>query len=288
MKHRIFTVFLTLFIIFTMCPAASANASTGKIDIYDNADFFTESEEQELKSYIETMFFDDINMDIVVLTEPFDPTDEVKYTDNFYDSNGYGDDGILFFVSENIYYINTVGYGIIAISDSEVESILDDGYPGFKNYDFYECVHSMITSANSYVKYAYDNGYVDSGIDTDVVPVVPHKQNNQPDSNIKPKPNLFSAFLPNQQNFGTAATLTIIIIALLFFVHKKTSSEQNAKVYLTQNFEITKMNQTYLGTRETVQHNYYKPNTSSSGGHSSGSSHRSSSGRSHGGGGRSR
>ena len=164
MKRKIFAFIAMFVVILMMCPTLFASAATSKIDIYDNADFFTAEEEVELVSCVQSLFYDDLGMDVVILTEPFDPENEVSYTDDFYDYNGYGKDGVLFFVSENVYYINTVGYGIVAISDSEIEAILDDGYQGFKEYNFYNCIESMIISANSYIEYAYSNGYVDYSI----------------------------------------------------------------------------------------------------------------------------
>jgi uncharacterized protein len=289
MLKKISALLLCIMVLTSVFSPINVFAETSKIDIVDNADFFTESEEEALEDYIKSLIYDDLGMDVVVLTEPFDPDDEVVYTDDYYDNNNYGKDGVLFFVSNGVYYINTNGYAITAISDDEVENILDAGWDGFDNYDFYDCVYDMIGKAGYYIEYAYNNGYVDDKQDTDIEPVVPHVPNTPSKSE-----QIVKAIIPTLGSLLVSLLITGITVAVLLLKHKGISKAENAKTYLNNTFKVNNMNTRYVGSRETVQRDYYKPSSSSSSGgsrsngHSSGSSHRSSSGRSHGGGGRRR
>ena len=65
-------------------------------------------------------------------------------------------------------------------------------------------------------------------------------------------------------------------------------SVENAKTYLNNNFNVTYMNKRYMGAKETVKKDFYKPNNNNNTKNSIGSIHKSISGKSHGGGGRSR
>jgi uncharacterized protein len=298
-KCSIFVLCLILFInIFSSMNvfAQEITESNCKIDIHDNADFFTNDEEEALENYINSLCYNELEMDVVVLTELFDPKEEVRYTDDFYDENGYGPDGILFFVSENVFYVNTSGYSIVSISDYEIEQILNAGQSGFDDYDFYDCVHSMIGKAAQYIDTAYNNGYVDDEIDTNIIPAAPHKPNLQPEEPFAKK--LLTATIPTLGSIFVSIIITAIVAIALVIKHKGISKATNAKEYLAQNsYQVTNKYERYIGSRETVQKDFYKPSSSSSGGsssrssnsgHRSGSSHRSSSGRSHGGGGRRR
>ena len=291
MLKKFLALLLCTLVLTSVFAPLNVFAETSRIDIIDNADFFTESEEEALEDYIKSLIYDDLGMDVVVLTEPFDPDNEVVYTDDFYDNNGYGKDGILFFVSNGVCYVNTSGYAITAISDSEIDSIIDAGWDGFENYDFYDCVYDMIGKAGYYVEYAYNSGYVDDKQDTDIVPVAPHVPNTPSTSQ-----RLVKALIPTLGSIVASLLITGITVLVLFLKHKGISKAENAKTYLNNNFKVRNMNTRYVGSRETVQRDYYKPSSSSSSSgsrsrsssHSSGSSHRSSSGRSHGGGGRRR
>lgn len=289
MLKKFSSLLLCTLVLTSVFAPLNVFAETSKIDIIDNADFFTESEEEALEDYVKSLIYDDLGMDVIVLTEPFDPDNEVIYTDDFYDDNGYGKDGILFFVSNGVYYVNTVGYSITAISDDEVENILDAGWNGFDNYDFYDCIYNMIGKAGYYIEFAYNSGYVDDKQDTNIEPVVPHVPNTPSTSE-----RLTKALIPTLGSILLSFLITGITIAILLLKHKGISKAENAKTYLNNNFKVRGINTRYVGTRETVQRDYYKPSSSSSSGgsrssgHSSGSSHRSSSGRSHGGGGRRR
>ena len=266
---------LCLLLLIGLFAPVSINAnenSVGKIDIIDDADFLTDVQESDLKKQIENSIFSELEMDVVVLTSDTTPNDVVTYTDDYYDYNGYGKDGILFFVTEEQCYINTIGFSIIALSDDDIETVLDAGWDEFLDYDFYNCIVDMVDRADAFVYTAYNNGYRDDSIDTNIV---------------GKDLTLMFFLIPNFKSIMFSLGVTLVIMLIVFAKHNSVTTTEKASKYIDGIFDVTRKNKRYIGTRKSVSHNYYG-SSSSSGGHSSGSSHTSSSGRSHGGGGRSR
>lgn len=271
-KKKILLCFLLFVGLFTPVTINADVSSTGKIDIIDDADFLTSVQEEELRERIKCTILTELKMDVVVLTSNTTPTNVVSYTDDYYDYNGYGKDGILFFVTDEKVYINTIGYAIIAINDEEIESILDAGWNEFLDYDYFNCLVNMVYRADDLVNIAYNNGYKDSRIDTDIKPL---------------GTTFMSAIIPDIKSIMFSLGVTLVIMLIVFAKHNSVTTTEKASKYIDGIFDVTRKNKRYIGTRKSVSHNYYS-SSSSSGGHSSGSSHTSSSGRSHGGGGRSR
>ena len=286
MNNKIISIILCVIILpilFLPVPVFAENNTdtmTNKIEIFDYAELFSEAEEEDILNHIKNLSYTSYGMDVVVLTAEEYTGTIVTYTDDFYDYNGFGKDGILFFVNNDEVYINTTGYSIIAINDEEIDKIIDTGWPAFLEYDFVNCIKNMSSDAADYIDTAYNNGYTDSTIDTDiVVPKVPLWK------------KILSAIIPTFLSIIFSGIAVAIVLVVLNVKHNAISKAKNAKEYFKNNFKINKSNTRFITTREKVYHDYYRPSSSSSSGgrsHSSGSSHRSSSGRSHGGGGRHR
>ena len=287
MKNKFLSFIMFAMILPTMLFAVPVSAETYEtptnhaIEIFDYAELFSETQEEEIVNHIKGLSYADYGIDVVVLTsEEYTGTIET-YTDDFYDYNGFGKDGILFFVNNDEVYINTVGYSIVAINDEEIDEIINAGWNAFLDYDFVNCIKYMSTDAANYIDIAYNNGYTDSEIDTDVVvPQVPIWK------------KLLTALIPTFLSLMFSGIATAIVLLILNIKHNSISKAKNAKEYFKNNFKINGSNTRFITTNERVYHGYYRPSSSSSSGgsrsHSSGSSHRSSSGRSHGGGGRHR
>lgn len=279
MKNKLILLLLSVMILpYMILPVFADETLKSTFAMYDNANLFSDTEETEIMDYIKSLYFDDIGMDVVVLTSEDYDNDITTYTDDFYDYNGFKKDGILFFINNDDVYINTSGFSIIAINDYEIETILDAGWNEFLEYDFVNCTKKMANKASYYVEIAYENGYSDSNIDTNIT---------FPEPSIGEK--LKTAFWPSLTSIFFSIITAIVIGVCCVIKHNHTSPKPNNDKYMNNTFSITNTNTRYITTQHKVHHDYYRPKSSSSGGgHSSGSSHRSSSGRSHGGGGRSR
>lgn len=129
MKKRIIAL-LTVVLICTL-SVLGVSASEGKLYVIDEADVLTPSEEIALTEKLERLN-KKYELDVVVLTVNDVDDSPSVYADDYYDDNGYGDNGLLLFVEvdDNERYVSTSGSCIddIDIEDlgDEISSLLDE------------------------------------------------------------------------------------------------------------------------------------------------------------------
>lgn len=258
--------------------------NTKKVDasekIYDFSDILTEEEEQLLKAKIDK-FIEDNNMDMVIVTDNFAYTNDIKnqeYADDFYDYNDFGLNieyysGVLLlrntYSLDPYYHMSTSGSAQLYLNDYRVNRILDDIYDDIHNGNYYEGFSKWITYTDNYIKEGYpstaSNYYLD---------------NTGNMHRVKPKYHApwGIAFI-----IGLAVSLTIVLIMVA--KNKMVKKARKASEYLDNNsINITKREDTFLRSHTTS----YTSSSSSGGSHHGGghSFHHGSSGFSHGGGGR--
>ena len=103
--------------------------------VVDNADLIFDLNEEELETQLRETS-EKIGMDIVVVTtNTLDGKTPEAYADDYYDYNGYADDGCLFLVSteDRDWQVSTKGYAITCITDYGIQVIEE------------ECVHYLST-----------------------------------------------------------------------------------------------------------------------------------------------
>jgi len=258
---------------------------TKKVDatekIYDFSDILTDEEERLLKEKIDK-FIEENNMDMVIVTDSFtysyDRQNE-EYADDFYDYNDFGLDlehysGVLLLRNTNpsdpYYHMSTSGNAQLYLSDSRINSILDNIYYDIKSGNYYEGFSKWISYTDNYIKSGYpstaSNYYLDNYGNM-------HR--------VKPKyyPPIGIALLMGLAAAGTA-------VGIMISKNKMVKKAHQASEYLDNgSINITKREDTYLRSHTTS----YTVSSSSGGGHHGGgghSFHSGSSGFSHGGGGR--
>lgn len=126
MKKRIIILLCSLLIFMSM--SVSSFAWSGMPLLVDSADLLSDSEESWLLEDLEEISARN-QMDIAVVTvdslQGYSPRD---FADDFYDYNGYAEDGILLLISmeDRDWYISTAGYGITAITEDALAYIEDE------------------------------------------------------------------------------------------------------------------------------------------------------------------
>lgn len=119
MKKR-FACFLCLLLLCLSLPAY-AGAATARLS--DGADYLTDSEEAELLGKLDEISSRQ-GLDVVIVTIPdLYGEDITAFADNYYDENGFSEDGILLLISDydREWAISTAGYGITAFTDAGQE-----------------------------------------------------------------------------------------------------------------------------------------------------------------------
>lgn len=228
-------------------------ASENRESVYDYADLLTNEEEKELQLFAKK--YEAENLAVIFLTiDDANGYSAMTYSDDFYDSHGFGADGVLFMIDmdNREVYINTVGKCIGWLAE-DMDAILDATYTYAGDGNYYECLKETAKRA---------------------MRIVEGEQN---------------PVLALMQYTGTLAVIsgviTAIVLIWMLVSHHSANGAIHASRYLGNRFRVLNRKEHFLGCRDVVFHDYYRETTSSSGG-GSGGSHRSSSGISHGGGGR--
>lgn len=223
--------------------------------VYDMADLLTDSEENQLRKLAKKYEAYDISI-IFMTTSSTDGKTTQNFSNDFYDTHSFREDGVMFSIDmENRQiYIDTVGKLIPMISDSKVESALDDGYQHVVDAEYALCLTKMSQS-------------ICKIIDAKEHPVA-------------------TALKPSAVTILVMILAAVSVGAILLHMHNKANHKISATQYLGTSFVVKNRNTVYMGCRKEVIPDYYAE-PKDSGGSSGSSSHRSSGGISHGGGGRS-
>ncbi len=170
MKKRIFVTVLLIIFIFGMINVDAASQR-----MVDNADLLTELEENSIESKLDGLSAKH-GLDIVIVTVDSTDGKSVKdYADDYYDHNGYREDGILLLIGmdDRDWWISTTGYGITVFTDAGLDYISDRFVPYLSDGEYSEAFTVFADLCDSFIIRAgsddpYDHGgmpddYFDSG-----------------------------------------------------------------------------------------------------------------------------
>ena len=93
--------------------------------LVDQADLLTDVEEAQLLSKLDAISARQ-GMDVVLVTaDTLNGQSPMDYADDFYDYNGYAEDGVLLLVSmeDSDWWISTSGYGITVFTDAGIDHV---------------------------------------------------------------------------------------------------------------------------------------------------------------------
>ena len=137
MKKKVFGILLAILLCLNISVPAFAQSDMPLL--IDDADILTDSEESTLLSKLENISANQ-QMDIVIVTvnDLYGETPR-DYADDFYDFNGYAEDGILLLVSmeDSDWHISTSGYGITAVTDAGLEYMADQFVDDLSDGNYY-------------------------------------------------------------------------------------------------------------------------------------------------------
>ena len=244
-------ILLVILLALSIC-AFSVNAVFAAMPrLVDDAELLTSSEKTELLSLLNEIS-ERQNMDIVVVTvDSLGGKSPRAYADDYYDYNGYGEDGVLLLIAMDSrdYYISTSGYGITALSDAEIDYISDRFVSDLGKGSYASAFTTFAELCDDYISEAKRGNSYPFGKNLLIFLVL---------------------------GFVIAFIATAIMRSRL----KSVRSKSGATDYVKQgSFRVTKSNDFFLYRTLT---RVPRPKDNNSGGSST---HRSSSGRSHGGGG---
>lgn len=171
MKKRLFTAIFALLLCLTLSVTALA-ADKAPL-LVDEADLLTSTEESSLLSTLEAISQKQ-KMDVVVVTvDDLNGESAMDYADDFYDYNGYAEDGILLLVSigDSRWHITTTGYGITAVTDAGLSYLSDQFVGDLSSGDYYDAFKIYAEECDSLIDMARDG----DPFDVEDLPKAPFK-----------------------------------------------------------------------------------------------------------------
>ena len=154
MKNRLFGIMLAILLCLSLSVPAFAQSDMPLL--VDDADLLSDGEESALLSKLEKISINQ-QMDIVIVTvnELYGETPR-DYADDFFDYNGYAEDGILLLVSmeDSDWYISTSGYGITAVTDAGMEYMADQFLYDLSNGNYYDAFVIYADSCDEFISKA--------------------------------------------------------------------------------------------------------------------------------------
>lgn len=148
MKHKLICLILCLLLF----PSLFLSAGAEQQYVIDNADLMSSSEEAALEEKAQALR-QEYGMDVVILTvDSLDGKRPQDYADDYYDYNGYADDGVLFLLSmeERDWYISTKGNAIYALTDYGIQQVGESALPYLKNGDYYGAFDAFLAALPTY------------------------------------------------------------------------------------------------------------------------------------------
>jgi len=150
----------SIFLIIALCALLSASAFADRaVVIRDGAELLTDTEVTELNT-LAWQVCDEQSFQVVVVTVySTGDKDIVSYADDLYDESGYLADGVLLLLDmgQREWYVSTAGRGIDALSDANIDELMDEVLYSLSDGDYYGGFREFITQCGEYVE-RYDNG----------------------------------------------------------------------------------------------------------------------------------
>lgn len=149
MKKSLYTI--TVALILVLCIPLCAAASN--YHVHDDASLMSDAEINELER-VASKISSETGLEIVILTvNTTGAYSSVNYADNYYDMNGYDDDGMLLMLAmeERSWYISTCGEAINAFTDYGIDQLLDTGLPYFSSGHYFDGFSAVLTEIPRYM-----------------------------------------------------------------------------------------------------------------------------------------
>ena len=251
-------LFAILLCIMAVIPVSAAAVSR----VVDDADILSTAKESELKAQLDEISSRQ-GMDVAVVTVVnLGDYDSVEaYADDYYDKNGYADDGILLLVSmkERKWHMSTKGFGVTAFTDAGLEYVSEQFQGNLSDGDYSKAFQTFASTCDEFISQAKSGKAYDVG--------------NMPKKPMSP------VWIPI--SLGIGIFIAFVVTSSMRASLKSVALKKTASDYVQKDsLRLTRSRDIYL-YQEIMRTERPKESESSDGGGSS--THTSSSGSSHGG-----
>ena len=160
MKRKLFTLMLILCLVAGLSLTAYASSN----HLVDDAGLLTDTEAANLEAKL-SQISDRHNVDIVIVAvDSTDGKSPMDFADDYYDYNGYREDGILLLVSmdDSDWWVSTTGYGITAITDAGLDYMSDRFVPYLSDGEFAQAFEEFADLCDEFITQAKTGDPYDS------------------------------------------------------------------------------------------------------------------------------
>ncbi len=257
MKRKLFSFLLALLLIMGLSVSVSADAA----DILDEAGLLTVDEESDLED-VAREIQETYDLDVIILTvNTLDGQSPRRYAEDFYDTYGYGEDGILLLISmeDRDWYILVNGDACDVFDDGALDDLENALLEDLSDGDYYGAFSAYLYTMEGCLSHVSDEDseYAESGSDR-------HQEHTS-----RNEVNIFFSLAAG----GISAAITLLIMRSGMNTTKKQSG---AAEYMRQgSYHLSEHRDMFLYSRV---HKTRKAESSSSSRSGSGSRSRSSGG----------
>lgn len=149
MKQKALSLFLCLLLLSALVLNVSAASELPLV--IDDANLLTNAERSHLENTADAIR-SEYGIDVVILTvNGLGAKSARNFADDYYDRNGYADDGVLFLLAmeEREWYISTCGKAIRSLSDAEIQELGDTAVWYLSDGDYYEGFAAYLDTLHS-------------------------------------------------------------------------------------------------------------------------------------------
>ena len=160
MKRKLFMLMLILCLVAGLSLTAYASSN----HLVDDAGLLTDTEAANLEAKL-SQISDRHNVDIVIVAvDSTDGKSPMDFADDYYDYNGYREDGILLLVSmdDSDWWVSTTGYGITAITDAGLDYMSDRFVPYLSDGEFAQAFEKFADLCDEFITQAKTGDPYDS------------------------------------------------------------------------------------------------------------------------------
>lgn len=157
-------IILCLVLMVLVIPVSATKDLAADL-VVDYGGLLTASEEAELDAQLQDVCREYDMYVVILTTDSLEGKTPRRYADDFYDYNGYGDDGVLLLVSteDNDWYISTCGYGITAFTDAGIDYIGEQLKDDLHDGEYMDAFEEFVRQCDDFLRQAatgepYDNG----------------------------------------------------------------------------------------------------------------------------------
>lgn len=241
----------------TIRGVASENGNTQKTRkdlLVDQAGLLTADEKAEVLSQLNRIR-SRYGMDVVIVTaDDLGGKDEQDYADDYYDANGYSQDGMLLLVDmdDRLWWISTCGEGMDALPEEEIEDAAGEFLPDLSDGNYKEAFLGYASACEERIRTFLEDGAADDDNDDDGIYDADAGDTDDADASETKGTTGFSVGTHLLVSLGIGFVLALIIVLVMRSQLKTVHFKEEAGDYIKEgSMQLTEKQDWFLYSNVT-------------------------------------